>query len=146
MPEIRICKDCGKSFELCGGERDFFLSKRLQLPKRCKPCRKAKSKGMLEPKAIVGRWRFVPLSLACFLKGGFRPLCATPQQRNCRQAGLLTISTECTVGSSADTGEIEKRGSFSPSSKNLSLRIYFTHLWSPCRRPLGARQKNLVCS
>ena len=27
----------------------------------------------LEPKASVGRWRFVHLLLACFLKGGFRP-------------------------------------------------------------------------
>ena len=53
MPEIRNCKDCGESFEISEGERDFFLSKRLQLPKRCKSCRKAKSKGMLEPKFDV---------------------------------------------------------------------------------------------
>jgi len=49
MPEIRNCKDCGKSFELSEGEREFFLSKRLQLPKRCKSCRKAKRQNQVEP-------------------------------------------------------------------------------------------------
>lgn len=35
-----ICKDCGKEFELSPNEQAFFLSKNLQLPKRCKECRR----------------------------------------------------------------------------------------------------------
>ena len=53
MVKIRICKECGRCFEISKGERDFFLNKKLQLPKRCKPCRKIKSKGMFEPKFDV---------------------------------------------------------------------------------------------
>lgn len=35
----RICKDCGKEFELSSGEIEFYNSKNLTLPKRCKECR-----------------------------------------------------------------------------------------------------------
>ena len=45
------------------------------------------------------------LCISCsraFKRGALPPLCTIPPQRNCRQAGLLTISTELTVGSSAD--------------------------------------------
>lgn len=36
----RTCKQCGKEFELTEGEISFFKSKNLELPKRCKDCRK----------------------------------------------------------------------------------------------------------
>lgn len=36
-----ICKQCGKEFEITEGEADFFLSKGMKLPKRCKECRQA---------------------------------------------------------------------------------------------------------
>lgn len=36
----RTCKQCGKEFELTEGEISFFKSKNLELPKRCKECRK----------------------------------------------------------------------------------------------------------
>lgn len=35
----RKCKDCGKDFELSQGEINFYKSKNLNLPKRCKECR-----------------------------------------------------------------------------------------------------------
>ena len=35
----RTCKDCGKEFELTQGEIEFYESKGLELPKRCKECR-----------------------------------------------------------------------------------------------------------
>lgn len=38
--EIRKCSQCGKEFTLTDGEIDFFKSKNLHLPKRCKDCRK----------------------------------------------------------------------------------------------------------
>ncbi len=38
------CKDCGKIFYLTKGEIDFYKSKNLSLPKRCKTCRKLKHK------------------------------------------------------------------------------------------------------
>jgi len=49
MAEIRNCKDCGRPFTLEPGEIKFFMDHRLKLPVRCKPCRKAKSKNMVEP-------------------------------------------------------------------------------------------------
>lgn len=39
MKEI-ICKDCGKSFSISPDEEKFYTSKGLQIPKRCKECRK----------------------------------------------------------------------------------------------------------
>lgn len=35
----RVCKECGKEFELAPGEIKFYKSKNLALPKRCKECR-----------------------------------------------------------------------------------------------------------
>ncbi len=35
----RKCKDCGKTFKMSNSEVDFFNSKDLHLPKRCKDCR-----------------------------------------------------------------------------------------------------------
>ena len=37
-----ICKDCGKSFTWLAGEQEFYKSKGLQPPGRCRPCRQAK--------------------------------------------------------------------------------------------------------
>lgn len=37
-----ICKDCGKSFSISPEEDKFYISKGLQIPKRCKECRKAR--------------------------------------------------------------------------------------------------------
>jgi hypothetical protein len=36
------CRDCGGEFTLTGGEQDFFDSRDMPWPKRCKPCRAAK--------------------------------------------------------------------------------------------------------
>lgn len=41
----RICKNCGKEFELTDGEISFYKSKNLHLPKRCKECRKHQNEG-----------------------------------------------------------------------------------------------------
>ena len=38
----RTCKQCGKEFELSSGELEFYESKNLELPKRCKECRQEK--------------------------------------------------------------------------------------------------------
>lgn len=35
----RVCKDCGDLFEITDNENAFYLSKGLQLPRRCKTCR-----------------------------------------------------------------------------------------------------------
>lgn len=40
----KICKQCGKEFELSESEISFYKSKGLELPKRCKSCRN-KNKG-----------------------------------------------------------------------------------------------------
>lgn len=34
-----ICKECGKEFEIVEEEKNFYLSKGLELPKRCRECR-----------------------------------------------------------------------------------------------------------
>lgn len=41
----RVCKQCGKSFELSESEIAFYKSKNLNLPKRCKACRQANKRG-----------------------------------------------------------------------------------------------------
>lgn len=39
--ETRVCieKDCGKTFYITKGNKDFYLSKGMPLPKRCEKCR-----------------------------------------------------------------------------------------------------------
>jgi len=37
------CKDCGEEFTFTSGEQEFFASRELAAPKRCKRCRKIKS-------------------------------------------------------------------------------------------------------
>jgi hypothetical protein len=37
-----LCKDCGGPFTVTEGERVLFASRRLQVPKRCVPCRRAR--------------------------------------------------------------------------------------------------------
>lgn len=41
----RICKQCGKLFELSDSEIAFYQKKNLHLPKRCKECRQANKQG-----------------------------------------------------------------------------------------------------
>ena len=38
-PTICWCVDCQESFQLTAGETTFYLSRWLQLPKRCQDCR-----------------------------------------------------------------------------------------------------------
>ena len=42
---IQKCKGCGKEFELSSGEIEFFNSRGLSQPKRCKKCRAKKREG-----------------------------------------------------------------------------------------------------
>ncbi|MCH5265735.1 MAG: zinc-ribbon domain containing protein [Lachnospiraceae bacterium] len=35
----RICKQCGREFELTDSGMDFYRRKQLEYPKRCKSCR-----------------------------------------------------------------------------------------------------------
>lgn len=44
----RICRDCGKAFEISRAERIFFESHNMALPKRCPACRKARKKAKKE--------------------------------------------------------------------------------------------------
>ncbi len=37
----KTCKQCGKTFQLSDSEIEFYKSKNLELPKRCKECRKS---------------------------------------------------------------------------------------------------------
>lgn len=39
--EKRVCVDCKREFTLKGEEISWFESMNLELPKRCKTCRKA---------------------------------------------------------------------------------------------------------
>lgn len=55
-----ICKQCGKEFELSNSEMEFYKSKNLELPKRCKECREhnkrngsSRSNGQAEQKQTV---------------------------------------------------------------------------------------------
>lgn len=44
------CKQCGKEFEITESEAEFFRSKGLNLPKRCKECRNANKNSSSEKK------------------------------------------------------------------------------------------------
>lgn len=44
----KICRDCGKPFEITRAERIFFESHNIALPKRCPACRKARKEARKE--------------------------------------------------------------------------------------------------
>lgn len=48
----RTCKTCGKDFSLFKGEASFFLSRALQIPKRCKDCRGLSREDAATPKSM----------------------------------------------------------------------------------------------
>lgn len=39
MEAVMRCKECGNEFIIVEEEKQFFISKGLELPKRCKECR-----------------------------------------------------------------------------------------------------------
>lgn len=44
----KICRDCGKPFEITRAERIFFESHNIALPKRCPACRKVRKEARKE--------------------------------------------------------------------------------------------------
>lgn len=44
----KMCRDCGKVFEISRAERIFFESHNMALPKRCPACRKARKEASKE--------------------------------------------------------------------------------------------------
>lgn len=44
VKDKKICIQCGKEFEITNGEYEYYTSKGLEIPKRCKECRKNKDK------------------------------------------------------------------------------------------------------
>jgi hypothetical protein len=48
MSVQKICRDCGKPFEITRAERIFFESHNMALPKRCPACRKARKEARKE--------------------------------------------------------------------------------------------------
>lgn len=48
----RTCKVCGKDFALTKREASFFLSRALQVPKRCKDCRGMSREQAATPKSM----------------------------------------------------------------------------------------------
>ena len=61
----RVCKQCGKEFELSEGELRFYEKKGLDLPKRCQQCREQKTGN--RPKRTVAAAAVVLLFLVSFL-------------------------------------------------------------------------------
>ena len=37
-----VCRDCGQTFTFTDGEQEFYASKNLSAPQRCKNCRSAR--------------------------------------------------------------------------------------------------------
>ena len=44
--QIIKCYDCGAGFILTVGERQFYLDRQLNLPKRCSECRRKRRQGI----------------------------------------------------------------------------------------------------
>lgn len=44
--QIIRCCDCGLGFILTSGERQFYLDRNLNLPKRCSQCRRKRRQGV----------------------------------------------------------------------------------------------------
>lgn len=49
---ILRCIDCGEQFTFSVEEQDFFQSKELSTPKRCKPCRKVRRQSIVPDRAV----------------------------------------------------------------------------------------------
>lgn len=63
-----LCIDCGQTFVWTAGEQIFFRDKRLENPpKRCKDCKKAKTKriAIIELAAVTGKRQRVDVQVNC---------------------------------------------------------------------------------
>lgn len=49
----RVCKQCGKEFELTQSEIQFYKSKNLNIPKRCQECRKANKQARQDSSSVA---------------------------------------------------------------------------------------------
>ena len=58
--ERRVCKDCGRIFEITLGQKEFFEKKSLHLPMRCENCRRKSNISNVDP-----------------MNSSLRPLCIT---------------------------------------------------------------------
>ena len=53
MPDLQIeCRDCGAEFTFTEGEQEFYESKDLSNPSRCKACRDAKRAARQGPREM----------------------------------------------------------------------------------------------
>lgn len=52
----KVCKQCGKEFELSDSEIEYFKSKNLSIPKRCKECREQNKTGNQNNAQVMGNY------------------------------------------------------------------------------------------
>ena len=52
----KICKQCGKEFELTDSEIEYFKSKNLSVPKRCKACRDQNKASKKDSMQVTGNY------------------------------------------------------------------------------------------
>lgn len=48
----KCCKDCSKDFEITDEEQSFFNSKGLEIPSRCKECRRKRRNAKISNKGF----------------------------------------------------------------------------------------------
>jgi len=53
--ELLTCVDCGREFSFTAGEQDYFWSKELAAPKRCKPCRERRKITIMKERESYGK-------------------------------------------------------------------------------------------
>ena len=82
----RVCKQCGKEFELSEGELRFTKRKGLDLPKRCQQCREQKTGN--RPKRTVAAAAVVLLFLVSFWENILRQTFLTQHRRHRRAQSL----------------------------------------------------------
>ncbi len=52
----KVCKQCGKEFEISNSEIEYFKSKNLSIPKRCKACREQNKAGKQNNAQVTGNY------------------------------------------------------------------------------------------
>lgn len=120
-----VCQDCGESFTFSAAEEEFFRTRNLTQPKRCKNCRADRSRGGAQPARPV-----YPTGDPNEYRSPMQ--CEMPQPVWPRQARTDRFVAAAQGNQGADPQATERHNFRGPSRRRFGQRQLFVATCSQC--------------
>lgn len=118
----RVCKDCGKEFEIEDGEIEFYESKGLSLPKRCADCREKRKASQAEVPASTA-----PVAAGAAVSAAKGSAGSTPKEKRAgastKTGDAASLHGSTSSGRGASSTEGPSGGGASSSRTTLRSRL-----------------------